>query len=211
MKCIIPPKPLTEKQEEKQKKKYIRENDKILKFADHLQLLSLHENLGFGIKRMNAYNDGAFDLGQWYIERYSTEKDHDKEYAVTSYFAMRQELIMIGWNPDDRLWEDDIFETFLPDKNSAKMRLQHTARLEYAKGISFYVREMLCITAIWLHHEKGIGQERLDRVFKPVVKEYLDLMRHYLRCNLEGDTAMVKKIAEARKKFNDMGLFKEER
>lgn len=209
MKCMIPDKPMTAEQEERYKKRCIRENDKIMHFADHLQCLSLRENLGYGRKRLDQYNEGAYKLGEWYIKRYTGDNEHDENYAVTSYYAMSRELEYAGWSPEERLWKDDIFITFPADRNSAQARREHEARAEYARKISFYVREMFCITADWLHSARGLGAERLDRVLKPCAEEYLRLMRCYMRCTKAGDEAMCAMIADARRRYEAMSIFKD--
>lgn len=206
MKCKIPPRPMSAEQEERYKKRCIRENDKIMHYADHLQCVSLRDNLGFGDKRLERYNRGAYELGRDYIERYTVEGEHGEEYAVTSYYALAMELGYIGWDPEERLWNDAVFASFPPEKNSAQMRRDHAERADYARRISFYVREMLCITAVWLHDEMGFAGVRLDRVLRPVADGYLALMREYMRCTREGDLAMMAMIDAAKKKYLEIGF-----
>lgn len=209
MKCRIPPRPMSAEEEERYNKRCIRENDKIMHYADHLQVLSLRENLGFGYKRLGQYNDGAYELGAWYIERYTGENEHDDSYAVTSYYAIMRDLIADGWDPEEHLWKDDVFLAFPADKNSAQARREHEARAEYARKISFYVREMYCMSAKWLHDERGFGAERLNRVLAPAADGYLALMRQYMRCSLAGDTEMCRMIAETDKRYREMEVFKD--
>ena len=210
MKCKLPEREMTAEQRKRLDKRCIRENDKILHYADQLLCLSIRENLGFGRERIDRYNNGAYELGRWYIDRYTAESEAKEDYAVTSYYALAVELTNAGWDPEEHLWKDTVFASFPPERNSAQMRADHARRLVYAKGISFYVREMICITADYLHREFKCGAIRLDRVAKPVVEGYLDLMRCYMRCTKEGDVAMAEKIETVKKRYNNMKMFRED-
>ena len=209
MRCYIPPKPLTEQQEQRIQKRAIRDNTRIMKYADHLTCLSLRENAGFGRARFDKYNAAAFDLGRHYIEWYGQHDKDDSDYAKTGYYAIERDLSAGGWEPEENLWNDSALDNFPPTTNSASKRIEHAARLEYAKGISFYVRELLCFTALYLREECGYAETRLNRVLRPVAEAYLELMRLYLLCSSEGDAEMVKRINATKKEFDEMGIFKE--
>ena len=210
MKCYIAPPPMTEKEQADAEKKAIKTNNKYLQFADHLLCLSLRNNAGFGYKRFAKYNEESLALGRHYVEYYGMEDEEPEEYAVSSYYALARHLRDYGWEAEENLWKDNIFDTFKPHKNSRAIRDQHKTRVEYAKGISFYVREMLCMAALWMREECGWAEVRLNRVLRPVVEEYLAVMREFLKCSAEGDNAMNQRIRKALKDFNAMKIFKEE-
>lgn len=207
MKCIIPTPEPTQEELEEQERKAIKHNNRILDYADQMLCLSLRKNAGYGYKRFLKYNNEAVELGRYYIERYGMEDDAPEEYAVTSYYALRMALRDYGWNPEEKLWKESIFDTYLPEKNSAAMRGFHKNRMEYVKGISFYVREMLCMAALYLHDEYGWAEIRLDRVFHPVAVKYLATMQDYLRCTAQGDVSMNAQIETVKKEYNKMGIF----
>lgn len=207
MKCRLPPKKPTEEQEERTKRRMIRDNNKIFAFADMLLCMSMHENAGFGTSRLNHYNNNGADILEMYIKRYTVEGEPDEDYAVNGYYAMVRDLTGYGWDPEKHLWKDDVFASFPPDKNSASARKEHSGRLVYAQGISFYVREMLCATALYLREEHGFAEIRLNRVLRPVVDAYLDAMRDYMRCSPEGLRSLKDKFKATEKKYEDMGLF----
>lgn len=207
MKCIIPQPEMTASEEEKLRAQAIKKNDKILNYADYSLCLSLHRNAGFGRDRFARYNAEVYKLGRHYVTRYGTDDKDDEEYAVNSYYALVRDLRGWGWDPEENLWQEAVFDTFPPEYNSAAMREKHAIRLGYAKGISFYVREMLCMAALWLREEHGWAQIRLGRVMRPVADGYLSLMRDYLRCTKDGDAAVTKRINVARREYNEMGFF----
>lgn len=212
MKCAIPPKPPTEEQQRRENKQAIRENSKFMEYADQLLCISLRENFGFGQERFLTFNDESTELGRYYIDRYAAENEQATDYAKNGYYAILLRLRdYYGWNPEEKLWKDSVFDQYKPDSNSAANRKRHAECLIYAKGISFYVRESLCMTALWLCEKYGWREIRLDRVMRPVVDGYLDLMRLYLRCSKAGAAEMEKRIKATRKKFNEMGFFKEAR
>ena len=210
MKCIIPERPLTEAEEKKREKAAIRANDKRFNYADRLFQLSLHENAGFGRDRLIEVSHAGYDIGRAYIEKHSEDDEQDEEYAVNSYYALARDLRGWGWDPERELWRDDIFSTFPYDKNTASVRRMWADRLEYAKGISFYVRQMLCMGALHLREVRGFAAVRLARVYDPVRDEYLAMMRQYMRCSREGDREADRMITDVRKRYNALGYFGKE-
>jgi hypothetical protein len=159
---------------------------------------------------MKRLNDNAYDLGVWYIDRYSETPDKSAEdYAVDSYYALRRDLRCYGWDPETELWSDDVFERMVSfDGLSKNKRDELSDLIAYAKGLSFYVREMLCMNALELHDTNGFGAEkRLNAVFHPVRDRYLGLMRHYITKNRE---AYMAELRAARDEFNALGIYKAE-
>lgn len=211
MKCRIPAKPPTEAEEARLKKKMSREYDRIIRFAGQLQVLSMRDNFGYGNKRFAKFSEDTYQLGRDYIDRYTVDGEPDEDYAVTSYYAMLRDLCDWGWDPELHLWRDSEFDGYPADKNSASARLQWAARLECARAVSFYCREMFCIMALYLRSEHGFAQERLARAMVPVRDAYLGVMRQYMRCSAEGDAEMVRILEETRKRYNDLGYFKPDR
>lgn len=207
MKCIIPETPLTPEEEARRQRAAIRANDKRFCYADRLFCLSLHENAGFGRERILAVSGAGYVIGRGYIERHADEGEEDGEYAVNSYYALARDLRGWGWDPERELWRDDVFSSFPYDKNTASVRRMHADRLGYAKGISFYVRQMLCMGALYLREELGWAAVRLGRVYEPVRDGYLALMREYLRCSAEGNARHEAMIADVRKRYNALGYF----
>ena len=210
MKCYIAPPPMTEEEQANVEKKAIKTNNSYLGFADHLLCVSLRNNAGFGYKRFHKYNEESLELGRYYVDKYSMDDEAPEEYAVSSYYALVIQLRNYGWEPEDNLWKDSIFDTFKPYKNTKSIRDKHKDRVKYAKGISFYVREMLCMAALWMRQELGWAEVRLNRVLRPVVEEYLAAMRDFLQCSAAGDKSKDQRIRKALKDFNDMKIFKEE-
>lgn len=204
MKCMIQP---TEQQVKAAEQRAIDTNNRYLNYADRMLCVSLHENAGFGYKRFSRYNTESLALGRAYVEKYGMEDEEPEEYAVNSYYALRIALRDYGWEPEEHLWKDSIFDTFKADGNSRAIRDKHKDRLEYVKGISFYVREMLCMAALWLREEHGWAETRLNRVFRPVVENYLETMRLYLRCTSDGDRKHNERIKKATADFNALGIF----
>lgn len=210
MNCKLPPRSLTPEEESRRQKAAIRQNDKRLHYADRLFCLSLHENAGFGQSRILDVLHSGYEIGQAYIEKHAQEGETDLEYAVNSYYALARDLRDWGWNPGIELWRDDVFSTFPHDKNTASVRQKWADRLEYSRGISFYVREMLCMGALYLREELGWAAVRLGRVYNPVRDGYLALMREYMRCSDEGDRRMEAMVKDVRTRYNAMGYFAEE-
>jgi hypothetical protein len=210
MKCKIPPRPLSEKEQERINQRNIKSNDRVFNYVGRLITLSLREKAGFGHTRFRRFNDGGTELGQWYIDRYSVEGEAAQDYAVTSYYALRSELLYIGWDPEVELWRDDVFETLAPpaDGMTRSRRDMRADMIEYAKKISFYVREMISMDALELHDTNRFGYSRLNVVLHPVRDRYLGLMRLYLRLDREGYNAELKKALD---EFNALGIFKEEK
>ena len=207
MKCRIPPKPMTEEEQAKETKRAIKENSKFMEYADQLLCISLRENFNFGFERFTRFNNESPELGRYYINQYADDDERADDYAKNGYFALCRDLRAYGWEPEEKLWKDSVFDSFKPDKNTASVRKLHAECLEYAKGISFYVREMLCMTALWLCNEYGWREVRLDRAMRPVVEGYIDLMRLYLRCSKEGVAELNKRCKAVKKKYNEMGIF----
>lgn len=210
MKCIIPERTLTAEEEKKREKAAIRANDKRFNYADRLFQLSLHENAGFGRDRLIEVSHAGYDIGRAYIEKHSEDNEQAEEYAVNSYYALARDLRGWGWDPGIELWRDDIFSTFPYDKNTASVRGMWADRLEYAKGISFYVRQMLCMGALHLREVRGFAAVRLARVYTPVRDGYLAMMRQYMRCSREGDREADRMIADVRARYNALGYFEKE-
>lgn len=210
MKCRIPPRPLTEKQQEKISQRHIKQNDLIFNYVGRLISVSLRKNAGFGHTRFSRYNDSSFELGRAYIDRYSTDGDADEEYAVTSYYALRHDLRYISWDPEVELWREEVFDTLVPMPRglTKRERDEHAGLVGYAKGISFYVREMLCMAAKELNNTNDFGRVRLNRVMHPVRDRYLGLMRLYIAGDRVGFFAELQKALD---EFNALGFFKEEK
>lgn len=207
MKCKVPAPNPTEAEIRRQHNQNIRANDKRLHYADRLFKLRLHEYAGFGAGRITDVSEGAYILGRGYIDKHADESEEDTEYAVYSYYAIARDLRGWGWDPEKELWSDDVFASFPWDKNTASVRRKWAERLEYAQGISFYVREMLSMGALYLREELGWAQVRLGNAFCPVRDGYLELMRQYMRCSDEGDALHNQMIAEVRKRYNALGYF----
>lgn len=207
MNCIIPEPDITPEETARREKAGIRSNDKRFHYADRLFCLSLHENAGFGRERILEVSTAGYEIGRAYIERHTDEKEDDTEYAVNSYFALARDLRGWGWDPEVELWSDDVFAAFPWDKNTASVRRMWADRLEYAKGISFYVRQMLCMGALHLRENRGFAAVRLGNVYNPVRDGYLAMMREYMRCSHEGDRRMETMFADVRKRYNALGYF----
>ena len=209
MKCMIPNTP-TDAQIAKARKDATRENDNHFYFVDRLLALSLRENAGFGAKRFDEYNRISYELGRGYIEKYAQGNKDEADYAVDSYYALRRDLRdLCGWDSEKELWRDSIFDTFPSDANSAKVRRMRRNRIDYAKGIGFYVRQQICMAVMYLYTHLGWACVRLARVIDPVREGYMAFMRQYLRCSKDGDENMRRMYADVRKRYNAMGIFEE--
>ena len=207
MKCRLPPKEPTEKQLQEEREANIRSNDQVFNYVGRLLAISVRKNAGFGIVRFERFNDNSHDIGQEFIKRYSSDCDKDEDYAVYSYYALRRELCYIGWDPEVELWADDVFDKYFMQGGSRSQRQKQAAFVGYAKGISFYTREMLCMSALELNRTNKFGAERLNRVFHPVRDTYLNLMGIYLRQDIAGYFVELRRV---QKEFNELGIFKSE-
>ena len=108
MKARVPIRTSAE-EEAKFRRQSERNNDRFLNYAHRSILLSVRDNAGFGDVRMCRLIDGSYTVGRDYIDRFSPHEKTDEDYAVDSYYAMRQELCYINWDPSARLWRDNPF------------------------------------------------------------------------------------------------------
>lgn len=209
MNCIIPPPPPTEKEQEKILQRNIRHNNRFINYVGRLTAISLRENAGFGAVRFDRFNNGAADLGRVYIDDYGPADKDATEYAVDSYYVIARDCRAFGWDPEVELWRDEVFDTLLPRTGylTRSQREQRDDRLAYAKAISFYTREMLCMNAMELHETNGLGREKLNRIIHPIRDRYLNLMRLYLT---QDDAGYMKELRDVLDAFNALGFYKEE-
>ena len=106
MKARVPIRTSAE-EEAKFRRQSERNNDRFLNYAHRSILLSVRDNAGFGDVRMCRLIDGSYTVGRDYIDRFGPHEKTDEDYAVDSYYAMRQELCYINWDPSARLWYTD--------------------------------------------------------------------------------------------------------
>ena len=197
-------------EEAKFKRKSERNNDRFLNYAHRSIVLSIRDNAGFGDVRMARLIDGSYYIGRDYIDRYGPHEKTDEDYAVDSYYAMRQELCYIGWDPSVELWRDNPFslaDMKLVGHQSAMRRAENDEYVRFANTMSFYVREMATMAAIQLHDADGFGAVRLSRVFDPFVADWMGLMRIYLRRDRAGLQAEMRRMLE---RFNRCAVFQAE-
>lgn len=224
MKCNTKRRQPTEAELKEQERQNLKANRAYLNYASRRLMLALRAE-GFGHDRLKRFNNQSFDLGQEYIEKTTVrelitplddllagaEPEYKEQaledYAVDSYYAMRRDLRLYGWDPEQELWQTDPFtEADCPPANTVRERQKREDFLWYANKMSFYIREMLCMAALELH---GTNRylERLNRVLHPVRDSWLKLMRLYLAMDKDAVEAEMKAV---RKEFNDIGLFKME-
>lgn len=197
-------------EEAKFKRKSERNNDRFLNYAHRSIVLSIRDNAGFGDVRMARLIDGSYYIGRNYIDRYRPHEKTDEDYAVDSYYAMRRELLYIGWDPSVELWRDNPFslaDMELVGHQSAMRRAENDGYVQFANTMSFYVREMATMAAIQLHDADGFGAVRLSRVFDPFVADWMGLMRIYLRRDRAGLQAEMRRLLE---RFNRCAVFQAE-
>ena len=187
MKARVPIRTSAE-EEAKFRRQSERNNDRFLNYAHRSILLSVRDNAGFGDVRMCRLIDGSYTVGRDYIDRFSPHEKTDEDYAVDSYYAMRQELCYINWDPSAR-------------------RAENNGYVRFANILSFYVREMAAMTAIRLHDADGFGEMRLSRVFDPFVADWMGLMRLYLHRDRAGLVAEMRRMLE---RFNRCPVFRTE-
>lgn len=200
----------TERERERITAKNMRSNDRFLNYAHRSIILSVRENAGFGEKRMARLVDGSYWIGRGYIDRYSPMAKTDDEYAIDSYYAMRLELEYIGYDPSVELWPDvpfSIADMDLHGEQSASMRAENALYLEFAKKMSFYVREMAAMVAIHLHQEDGFGATRIRRSMETFREDWMELMRIYLRKDKEGVLQEMRRMLD---RYNACQIFKDE-
>lgn len=200
----------TEHERERIAAKNMRSNDRFLNYAHRSIILSVRENAGFGAERMARLVDGSYWIGRGYIDRYSPMAKTDDEYAIDSYYAMRLELEYIGYDPSVELWPDvpfSIADMDLHGEQSASMRAENTLYLEFAKKMSFYVREMAAMVAIHLHQEDGFGATRIRRSMETFREDWMELMRIYLRKDKEGVLQEMRRMLD---RYNACPIFKDE-
>lgn len=189
----------TEHERERIAAKNMRSNDRFLNYAHRSIVLSIRDNAGFGAERMTRLIDGSYCIGRNYIERFSQMEKTDEDYAVDSYYAMRRELLYIGWDPSREIWPDNPFmlaDMELVGHQSAAKRAENDAYIHFANLLSFYVREMATMAAIQLHDTDGFGATRLSRVFDPFVADWRRLMARYLHKDREGLVAEMRRTLD---------------
>lgn len=103
--------------------RYAQNGDTIIAFVDHLQCLSMREYFQYGADRLMQFDSGTGEMIRFYIDRYTQEIEPDEDYTVNAYYAMVRDLCGYGWDPEDHLWRDSVFDDFPPDKNSAAVCL----------------------------------------------------------------------------------------
>ena len=190
--------------------KNMRSNDRFLNYAHRSIILSVRENAGFGAERMARLVDGSYYIGRDYIERYGPHEKTDEDYAVDSYYAMRRELLYIGWDPSVELWRDNPFslaDMELVGHQSAMRRAENEEYVRFANTMSFYVREMAAMVALHLHDTDGFGATRLSRVFDPFVADWRRLMARYLHKDREGLVAEMRRMLD---RYNACPVFQAE-
>lgn len=200
----------SESERERIAAKNMRSNDRFLNYAHRSIILSVRENDGFGAERMARLVDGAYWIGRGYIDKYSPKAKTDDEYAIDSYYAMRLELEYIGYDPSVELWSDvpfTIADMDLHGKQSASMRAENAFYLEFAKKMSFYVREMAAMVALHLHQEDGFGATRIRRSMVQFRDEWMGLMRIYLRKDKAGVLQEMRRMLD---RYNACPIFKDE-
>ena len=179
--------------------KNMRSNDRFLNYAHRAIVLSVRDNAGFGDVRMARLIDGSYYIGRDYIDRFSPLEKTDEDYAVDSYYAMRRELLYIGWDPSVELWRDNPFslaDMELVGHQSAMRRAENDEYVRFANTMSFYVREMATMAAIQLHDTDGFGAVRLSRVFDPFVADWRRLMARYLHKDRDGLVAEMRRMLD---------------
>ena len=209
MKARVPVRTSPE-EEAKFKRKSERNNDRFLNYAHRSIVLSIRDNAGFGDVRMARLIDGSYYIGRDYIDRYGPHEKTDEDYAVDSYYAMRRELLYIGWDPSVELWRDNPFtlaDMELNGHQSAMRRAENDGYVGFANTMSFYVREMATMAVLQLHDADGFGAVRLSRVFDPFVADWMGLMRIYLRRDRTGLQAEMRRMLE---RFNRCAVFRAE-
>lgn len=190
--------------------KNMRSNDRFLNYAHRSIILSVRESAGFGAERMARLVDGSYWIGRGYIDRYSPMAKTDDEYAIDSYYAMRLELEYIGYDPSVELWPDVPFaiaDMDLHGKQTASVRAENALYLEFAKKMSFYVREMAAMVALHLHQEDGFGATRIRRSMDTFRSEWIGLMRIYLRKDKAGVLQEMRRMLD---RYNACPIFKDE-
>ena len=200
----------SESERERIAAKNMRSNDRFLNYAHRSIILSVRENAGFGAERMARLVDGAYWIGRGYIDRYSPMAKTDDEYAIDSYYAMRLELEYIGYDPSVELWPDvpfSIADMDLHGEQSASMRAENPLYLEFAKTLSFYVREMAAMVALHLHQEDGFGATRIRRSMETFRDDWMRLMRIYLRKDKAG---VLREMRQMLDRYNACPIFKDE-
>ena len=200
----------TERERERIAAKNMRSNDRFLNYAHRSIILSVRENAGFGDVRMARLIDGSYYIGRDYIDRYGPHEKTDEDYAVDSYYAMRRELLYIGWDPSVELWRDNPFslaDMGITGHQSAAKRAENDAYIHFANMMSFYVREMAAMVALHLHDTDGFGGTRLSRVFDPFVADWRRLMARYLHKDREGLVAEMRRMLD---RYNACPVFQAE-
>ena len=209
MKARVPIRTSAE-EEAKFRRQSERNNDRFLNYAHRSIVLSIRDNAGFGDVRMARLIDGSYYIGRDYIDRFSPHEKTDEDYAVDSYYAMRRDLLYIGWDPSVELWRDNPFslaDMGITGHQSAAKRAENDAYIHFANMMSFYVREMAAMAALQLHDADGFGAVRFSRVFDPFVADWMGLMRLYLHRDRAGLVAEMRRMLE---RFNRCPVFRTE-
>lgn len=209
MKCNVKNRPMSEEELERFRKENIKSADRYLNYIQRIVLTEIRKAYGFGKERMARMNNNGFELGSWYIERYSPEDVHreDEEYAVDAYYAIRRDLRAFGFDPDEEFWPDGRFYDMIQPQPSHALRKKAMDYADYAERLSFYVRELLCMLCLELHETDKYGVERLRRVMRPTRDRWLALMGSYME--MDGKSVCLE-MRRALDEFNMLGVFKKE-
>lgn len=229
MKARIPEPVLTPEQEKKQEEVNEKNNRSYLNYAHRNMLMAAHTVLGYGGERMRRLSYNSYDVGEGYIadntdKRLLTSVEDlmagaEAEYAETDFFetventytALRRDLLLFGFDPDIGLWDRRPFtDADFPEtwrKVTVSERKRREAFLFFANEMSQMCRTMLCMGAMELHQNGGVGAERMYRVMEPVREAWLALMRVYLTMDQK---AVLRMMKDVRDRFNDMGCFEKE-
>lgn len=205
-----------------------KNNRAYLNYAHRLLLLSCRAQ-GFGGVRLRNLTHNSYDVGEDAMARRNVPElitsvedlmaGAEPEYreqdfletVEATYWHLRRELVGFGWDPEKKLWERYPFtDADFPKtwrKVSAGQRLKREAFLFFANEMSHICKCLLCMAAVELHRTNEFGCERLDRVMRPVVDRWMQLMRIYL--TMDRDAVKAEQIA-VRNEFNAMGIFPEE-
>lgn len=184
-------------QGERIRKLSIRNNDRFINYISRLILISAKENVGFGRTRLERFANNAYELEREYMKVYAPYELTNTDFAVDSYYAMRQELLYTGYDSTEETWQTDPYtlkDMGIYGHRSAREREINDQFLLFANRVSFYARHIIVAHALYLHKHEGFGAERIRRVMDPVVEQWKALMRTYLAKDKESCTEEQKRI-----------------
>lgn len=229
MKARVPkPEPSAAAKEKAEKANY-KSNRAYMNYVHRVFMIELRKLEKYGGVRLLRASRGAYDIGEAKIEENTilplltsvedlmagAEPEYGepdfKEVLAHTFWNMRGELLEIGFDPQEALWEwrePFTMEDFPFDwYTSVSEREKKEEYLSFVNQMSRICLTLMCMCALELHRNEKFGAERMAKVMRPVAERWRRLMLLYLTMD---EDAVIREQKAVRDEFNAMGMFSEE-